>query len=760
MFFNRLIIKQKPLHLLTLRTINLRIMSTTRESPIWHPPTDGVNLGLKVFNTLTKSKVPFVANEGNLIKWYNCGPTVYDSSHMGHARNYVTVDILRRILSDYFGYNITFVMNITDIDDKIILRARQNYLFDNFMKENKSEKELVYLKESFSYYLEKKLNAKDLNNVPANEDPKFKMYLTAATQANDSIIKIEELIKDSVNNQEKIQIEFNNCKDILANYLDLQKGSEVTDPKIFRELAAYWENDFMQDMKALNVLPADIVTRVSEYVPEIISFVETIIAKGYGYEIEGSVYFNTQKFDQNENHYYAKLEPYSANNIALIQDGEGSLSSNLTGKINSSDFALWKKSKPGEPAWNSPWGMGRPGWHIECSAMASEIFGENMDIHSGGEDLAFPHHDNELAQSEAHHGCKQWVNYFLHTGHLHIEGQKMSKSLKNFITIKEALEKYSARQLRLTFLMHPWDNGMDFKTSSMQETMAVEKLINNFLINVKAMIQEKKNVIKEFDGNHDFYNEEKEMLKIFNQKQKNIHNALLDSFNTPLAIRELTELINKSNIYLKNQKENNNIDLINKIALYIMKMLNVFGLNETSNDIGFSNKLQGTESSEDQIMPYLQVLSKFRDNIRSLARENSDNKQILKVCDNLRDHELAELGVLLDDREDGKALVKFVDKESLIKERELKLKNEELKKKKKEEAAKLAELKRLEKLEKGKLDPKVMFQNNQFSKWDEMGIPTFDNEGNEIAKSRRKKLTKEYELQSKLHQEYLNSLKQ
>ena len=159
----------------------------------------------------------------------------------------------------------------------------------------------------------------------------------------------------------------------------------------------------------------------------------------------------------------------------------------LQGKRNPSDFALWKSSKPGEPVWDSPWGKGRPGWHIECSVMASAVLGDNMDIHSGGIDLAFPHHDNELAQSEAYYNCPQWVNYFLHAGHLHVEGQKMSKSLKNFITIQEALKMYTPRQMRLFFLAHPWHTKMDFKQSSMQEAMQIETTIKNLFDNVAAL---------------------------------------------------------------------------------------------------------------------------------------------------------------------------------------------------------------------------------------------------------------------------------
>jgi cysteinyl-tRNA synthetase len=213
-------------------------------------------------------------------------------------------------------------------------------------------------------------------------------------------------------------------------------------------------------MRRLNVRDPTILTRATEYVPEIIDFVQGIIDRGLAYVTEGNggvqggkdVWFDVAKFDGGEekgnsdntkswNRTYAKLQPWSKTDLSLLAEGEGSLTT-TTGKRSKSDFALWKSSKPGEPFWNSPWGFGRPGWHIECSAMASQIFGDRLDVHSGGVDLMFPHHDNEIAQSEARHGCRQWVNYFWHTGHLHIQGLKMSKSLKNFITIEVGFTLY------------------------------------------------------------------------------------------------------------------------------------------------------------------------------------------------------------------------------------------------------------------------------------------------------------------------------
>jgi cysteinyl-tRNA synthetase len=190
----------------------------------------------------------------------------------------------------------------------------------------------------------------------------------------------------------------------------------VTDPSLSRSLARFWEAKFFEDMARLRVKEPDTLTRVTEYVPEIVAFVERIIQNGYAYEVAGSVYFDTNQFDATENHAYAKLEPWSKGNKELLEEGEGRSAltnplwlllnlypgalSNTTGRRSTADFALWKASKPGEPFWSSPWGQGRPGWHIECSVMASAILGDNIDIHSGGIDLAFPHHDNEIAQAE------------------------------------------------------------------------------------------------------------------------------------------------------------------------------------------------------------------------------------------------------------------------------------------------------------------------------------------------------------------------
>ncbi|RHZ79280.1 hypothetical protein Glove_150g98 [Diversispora epigaea] len=765
--------------------------NNNKEQPEWQVPvpTEPVPV-LKIYNSLTRSKVEFIPRKGKLVTWYNCGPTVYDAAHIGHARLYVTIDIIRRILSDYFKYDVFFVMNITDIDDKIILRARQNYLYNNFKSSNeKLTKELVEtVRTALNDFAKTKLGVYKSGSqgndkaAPSKDDPLYLMYVQALRKSVDAVANAEMALEDSDTSKESAHELLENTYEIIISWLDKEKGASITDPKIFRDLAAHWEKDFMEDMRTLNVYPSDILTRVSEYVPEIVKYIKKIIDNGYAYESDGSVYFDTFEFDgskskninnKNNSHYrhnYAKLEPWSADNEKLIEEGEGSLGSKLQGKKSKSDFALWKKSKPGEPFWESPWGRGRPGWHIECSVMASEVLGENLDIHSGGIDLAFPHHDNELAQSEAYHECNQWVNYFIHAGHLNLEGQKMSKSLKNFITIKQALEKYTSRQLRFCFLLHQWDSKLDFKDSSLAEAKNIETILNNFFVNVKALINEHRHSAYVSDGTHQYLNPEKELLNVFQGKQQNVHAALCDSFNTPTVISEIMELVYKTNIYIASGRSKININIIEKIANYVTKMLRIFGVIESSEsqEIGFGvSEKQKSVNKEEIVLPYLRVLSNYRDNIREYSRQKKDYSEFLKLSDNLRDVELIEFGVSLDDQEDGKALIKFVNREELIKAREEKLKVQAEKLAKKEAMAKAKEEERMKRLEQGKLAPEEMFKNvkgedeeNAYSIFDEQGIPTHDGKGVELAKNRVKKLKKEWETQKKLHTEYLTSLEE
>lgn len=294
--------------------------------------------------------------------------------------------------------------------------------------------------------------------------------LTGEGKPSDAEAKIKMHISnmDAAANALKTGSIFPGADEIFLPYLDTlyKETVDTRDQSMLTDLTKSMEDLFMADMDALNVLRPDHITRVTEYVPQIAKFVERIVDKGFAYESEGSVYFDIAAFEKAGNS-YARLRPESKNDKALQEEGEGSLSKNLGGKKGAGDFALWKKSKAGEPFWPSKWGDGRPGWHIECSVMASDILGSQMDIHSGGVDLAFPHHDNELAQSEAYfceHGKGEhtWVRYFLHMGHLSISGSKMSKSLKNFQTIEDALAtSYTLRSMRIVFLMGKWNDGVE-----------------------------------------------------------------------------------------------------------------------------------------------------------------------------------------------------------------------------------------------------------------------------------------------------------
>ncbi|PVU91782.1 hypothetical protein BB561_004213 [Smittium simulii] len=790
-----------PKPLLFFSCLSFRNMSTLqkKELPSWAPvaPTSP-STGLSIKNSLTKTKVPFVPMNRNTVTWYGCGPTVYDASHLGHARNYVTFDYIRRIMESYFGYNMNIAMNITDIDDKIILRGRQAHLFSQKLKKTtyldlelfsevvQAWKEFIVARlnlaadhfnnENYESWKEQLLISQ-AKNLGLETDPKFSMHLSIASKGLVSIINASsQLAQRNCTTQAALDL-LNGNEDIISIYLDKLYGASVTDPSVFLDLTQYWENDFMQDMDSLNVLKPDILLRVTEFIPEIISFVEKIISNGYAYESNGSVYFSVSSFDGVNGHYYAKLEPNSKGNQSLVDEGEGSLGTKLAGKNNQADFALWKASKPGEPAWDSPWGKGRPGWHIECSVMASEVFGEKIDIHTGGIDLTFPHHDNELAQSEAHFENHQWINYFMHTGHLHIEGSKMSKSLKNFITIKEALQKYTSRQLRLCFLLQKWDAPFDFKASSMEESISTEATITNFFAIAEDMQRRWNSGNNVFGpgGVRTFKKEEIALVSEFNQTESKIHSALCDSFDTPNAMKNILSLINKTNIYIRNKPNSQveNPSAVFMVAKYISKILRIFGLSDPKakpSQIGW-NATSGSSMQTDStlamdnervVMPYLDIISKFRDSIRSIAKEKEINKgEILKACDDIRDNQLPKFGVLLDDRE-GDSLIKFVDPKNIAQEAEKKAKIAQEKKIEKQALQEANLKKKLARLEAGKVPPSELFKTGEnaakYCEWDSEGIPTKSIDGELIAKNKSKKLLKEYEAQKKLHNEYLKSL--
>jgi len=695
-----------------------------------------------MFNSLTRQKEVFIPQKGNLVTWYNCGPTVYDASHMGHARSYISFDILRRVLSDYFKYDVFYSMNITDIDDKIILRARQNHLIQQY-KESGHNLDKVHTDVNEALQL--------LDNKINNETDPDKL-----TMLNKTKVKVTALLASGDSDLNTLITE---VKDVLAPWLDKQFGSGVTENAIFSDLPRYWEEEFHKDMEALNVLPADVLTRISDYVPEVVTFIQKIIDNGFAYESNGSVYFNTQAFDADPRHFYAKMVPEAFGDKKALSEGEGELRSEESEKKNVTDFAVWKASKPGEPSWESPWGNGRPGWHIECSAMASDVLGDSMDIHSGGFDLKFPHHDNELAQSEACFGHSHWVRYFVHSGHLTIEGSKMSKSLKNFISIKEVLQKYSARQVRLLYLLHSWKDTMDYSENTMEVALDFEKTLNEFFLSVKDMVR---GVPSEgYESWSKWTSEEVKLNNKLLQKQAGVHECLCDNIDTRGSMDHIRELVSATNTYMsgvRQAKRQAARALLLKVANYITDLLKIFGAISKEQNIGFPQGGSQGANLEEAVMPYLSAFADFRDKVRMTAREHKAT-DILRECDKVRDDTLPNLGVRLEDHEGAPPVIKLVDKETLLRERAEKLRIEEQKKAEKERKRKEKEAEQLAKEAQKKIPPSELFRKDtdKYSEFDERGIPTKDAEGKDLAKSALKKVMKLYEAQEKKYKEYLKS---
>uniref|UniRef100_A0A8D1K5G3 Cysteine--tRNA ligase, cytoplasmic n=1 Tax=Sus scrofa TaxID=9823 RepID=A0A8D1K5G3_PIG len=578
-----------------------------RAQPQWAPPAGSEPCQLRLYNSLTRSKDVFVPQDGKRVTWYCCGPTVYDASHMGHAR--------------YASSCVSF--------DRL------------------SFKELV--------------PSSGLSNLGPGVTQRGRPAVCGGSSPCGHVLFL------------CLQVLLAEAKDLLSDWLDSTHGSEVTDNSIFSQLPKFWEAEFHKDMEALNVLPPDVLTRVSEYVPEIVDFVQKIMDNGYGYASNGSVYFDTVKFANSEGHCYGKLVPEAVGDQRALQEGEGDLSisaERLSEKRSPNDFALWKASKPGEPSWPCPWGRGRPGWHIECSAMAGTLLGASMDIHGGGFDLRFPHHDNELAQSEAYFENDCWVRYFLHTGHLTIAGCKMSKSLKNFITIKDALKKHSARQLRLAFLMHAWKDTLDYSSNTMESALQYERFLNEFFLNVKDLLRAPGDVTGQFEK---WEREETELNKCFYDKKAAVHEALCDNVDTRTALEEMRALVSQCNLYTaarKAARRRPNRALLASVANYLTHMLKIFGAIEEESPLGFPVGAPGTSLSlESTVMPYLQVLSEFREGVRSIAREHRV-PEVLQLSDALRDDILPELGVRLEDHEGLPTVVKLVDRDTLLRERE------------------------------------------------------------------------------------------
>nr|XP_057941870.1 probable cysteine--tRNA ligase, mitochondrial isoform X1 [Doryrhamphus excisus] len=403
-------------------------------------------------------------------------------------------------------------------------------------------------------------------------------------------------------------------------------------------IARMYEEEFKKDMMSLKVIPPVAYLRVTENVPQIVAFIQRIIEHGKAYATkEGDVYFDIQAIGQRYGKFGGTVDS---------QEESGS-----SGKKDVRDFALWKRAKPHEPYWESPWGPGRPGWHIECSTIASSVFGSQLDIHSGGVDLAFPHHENEVAQSEAYHQCEQWANYFLHSGHLHLKGsaEKMSKSLKNYISIKDFLRSHSANEFRMFCLLTKYRSAIDYSNSSMSEAGISLATISTFCSDAQAYTKGQLQCLPVQDAF---------LWERLAQTKADVTAALADDFDTPRAMSAIMDLIYHGNCQLQPISSSagavRSPAVFGAMTAYIRDILDVFGIEP------FHNKEVEAMNHSGSLQAVVDQLTQFRSEVRAfaLARQTTTSEKpalyperipLLKASDDLRNN-LAPLGVLIKDR--------------------------------------------------------------------------------------------------------------
>lgn len=459
---------------------------------------------MKLYNTLSRTKEDFVPIKEGEVGIYNCGPTVYNFIHVGNARPLVVFDTLRRYFT-YKGMKVKFVVNFTDIDDKMINKA----------------------------------------------------------------------------NDEGVQV-----SDIAERYI----------------------KEFKQDANGLHLYDYETLNpRATEHIDEIISFIKTLIDKGAAYVSNGDVYF-----DINYAKDYGKL---SKKNIEdLISGHRVDINDN---KKNPSDFALWKNKKEGEPFWQAPWGEGRPGWHIECSVMAKTLIGDNIDIHTGGEDLQFPHHENEIAQSETCNGVP-FANYWLHNGMITVDNEKMSKSKGNFFTVREIADEFDLEVLRFFLLTTQYRSPINFSREVMEQTKNSSKRLYNAKYKLEDAI-EKSSADKITD-------EEEKLYKSFDRHIEKFENAMDDDLNTADAITAIFDLVKDINL---NLDESNSKEMLEKTLELLKKLTRVLGIMEGERE-EISEDIEGLIAE------------------RNAARKNKD----FAKADEIRD-KLKEMGIEIEDTRSG-----------------------------------------------------------------------------------------------------------
>lgn len=459
---------------------------------------------MKVYNTLTRKKEELVPITPGEIKMYACGPTVYNYIHIGNARPLCIFDILRRYL-EYRGYNVKFVQNFTDIDDKIIRRA----------------------------------------------------------------------------NEEHVD---------------------------FSEISEHYIKEFWTDADGLNVRHATINPKATENIDAIIQIISTLIEKGYAYEAQGDVYFSTERFGDYGKLSHQPLEELEAG--ARIMVGEV--------KREPMDFAVWKSAKSGEPAWDSPWGKGRPGWHIECSAMNWRYLGETIDIHCGGQDLIFPHHENEIAQSECFTG-KPFAHYWMHNGYINVDNVKMSKSLGNFFTVRDVAEKYGYEPIRYLLISAQYRSPINYSTDIIEQCIAA---LNRLYTCRDSLDFELRNAA---DAEHDG---DKAIIDGFDKYTEQFIAAMDDDLNTADAIASIFELVRDINT-----------NVVGKIPSKALVEGAIAVFDELTGVLGLVYNRK-TETLDSDIEALIE------------ARTNARKEKNWAEADKIRD-KLKEMGIVLEDTAQG-----------------------------------------------------------------------------------------------------------
>ena len=460
-------------------------------------------MAISFYNTLTKKKEQFVPLRDGEVSFYLCGPTVYDFFHVGNARAWIVFDVVRRYF-EFRNYKVTFIANITDVDDKIINRASKE-----------------------------------------GETP--------------------------------------------------------------QEIAEKYTKYFFEDCKRLKIKEASKYPKATENINEMQSLISELIRKGYAYELDGNVYFEVNKFP-----YYGEL---SGKNIDDLIAGHRVERDDR--KKNPLDFALWKKAKSGEIFWDSPWGKGRPGWHIECSAMSTKYLGQDFDIHAGGEDLIFPHHENEIAQSRCGYEGR-FARYWMHIGFLRINKEKMSKSLGNFYTAREILDEFSSESIRLFYMQKHYKSPIEFSKETLKDSENAVQRLNRYYISLKNKLKD--------NIQRDSINQSNSIVAEMRQE---IIRAMDDDFNTPIAVARIFDLVKLVNERIESSGSNN---ILNDALILF---------NEVNSFLGIIPDEVERQADYDKLMSL--ILS-----IRNELRK----KKIFDLSDKIRE-DLNELGFIIEDGADG-----------------------------------------------------------------------------------------------------------